>query len=137
MPYLRDMGLCLQCNKWVTQTPGKKKKEFCNATCRSNYRYAKNKKSGIRIVASELTPGVNSLQKLPPIIEDDVLSFEKLKKQVPPQKGYEEYYKEMEGAEELHDLERVGRQMEKSSLSWREKQSLKAHGQQIANKKFI
>lgn len=38
------MGLCLQCKKWVNQTKGKKAKQFCNDTCRSNYRYAKNKK---------------------------------------------------------------------------------------------
>jgi hypothetical protein len=38
------MGLCLQCQKWVKQTPGKKAKQFCNDTCRSNYRYAQNKK---------------------------------------------------------------------------------------------
>jgi hypothetical protein len=35
---------CKHCEEEVPQVPGKKKKEFCNNTCRSNYWYAKNKK---------------------------------------------------------------------------------------------
>jgi hypothetical protein len=38
------MGLCLQCNKWISQPDGKRAKLFCNNTCRSNYWYSKNKK---------------------------------------------------------------------------------------------
>jgi len=38
------MGLCKFCNKWISQPEGRKKKEFCNSTCRSNYWYGKNKK---------------------------------------------------------------------------------------------
>lgn len=41
------MGFCEQCNKWVPQTEGKKKKRFCNETCRSNFWYAKNKKKPV------------------------------------------------------------------------------------------
>lgn len=35
---------CKFCKKELTQTPGKKKKEFCGETCRSNYWYGLNKK---------------------------------------------------------------------------------------------
>lgn len=28
---------CLECGKELTQTPGKRAKQFCNVTCRSNY----------------------------------------------------------------------------------------------------
>jgi hypothetical protein len=38
------MGLCKQCNKWISQPQGKRKKEFCDSTCRSNYWYGLNKK---------------------------------------------------------------------------------------------
>ena len=40
------MGLCKFCNKWIPKSTGKRKKEFCNNTCRSNYWYDKNKKGG-------------------------------------------------------------------------------------------
>lgn len=39
------MGICLQCGKSVKQPLGKREKKFCNDTCRSNYRYAQNKKA--------------------------------------------------------------------------------------------
>lgn len=29
--------LCKECGEKVTQTTGKRKKEFCNSTCRSNF----------------------------------------------------------------------------------------------------
>jgi endogenous inhibitor of DNA gyrase (YacG/DUF329 family) len=28
---------CLECKKEVIQTPGKRERQFCNSTCRSNY----------------------------------------------------------------------------------------------------
>ena len=39
------MGKCKFCSKEIQGTIGKRKKEFCNNTCRSNYWYSKNKKS--------------------------------------------------------------------------------------------
>jgi hypothetical protein len=43
------MGLCEQCNEWVPQTEGKKKRRFCNETCRSNFWYAKNIKGRVKL----------------------------------------------------------------------------------------
>ena len=31
------MSKCLNCNKPLAQTPGKRPRKFCNSTCRSNY----------------------------------------------------------------------------------------------------
>jgi hypothetical protein len=129
------MALCLQCDKWVNQTKGKRAKKFCNDTCRSNYRYAKNKKKTDFVKPYEKA---FDAPKLPSNFQDDEpLSFDKLKKKIAPQKGYDDFYRELDEAEELADLERVGLQIEKSALSWRDKQLLKTHGQQIANKKFL
>ena len=35
---------CLQCKKEIDQPSGKRAKQFCNNSCRSNYWYARNKK---------------------------------------------------------------------------------------------
>lgn len=129
------MGLCLQCKKWVNQTPGKKAKKFCNDTCRSNYRYAQNKKKELPKTTEQK---IYDSPKLPDnFTEDEPLSFERMKKQLPAQRGYDDFYRDLEEAEDLAGLERVGRQIEKSSLSWKDKNHLKAHGQAIAQKKFI
>lgn len=42
------MALCKKCGKWLTQVEGRRKKEFCNNTCRSNYWYGKNKKTSVK-----------------------------------------------------------------------------------------
>lgn len=34
---------CLECGKELIQTPGKRPKQFCNVTCRSNYWQKKNR----------------------------------------------------------------------------------------------
>lgn len=38
------MDHCLQCEAELVHEKGKRKKQFCNETCRSNFWYAKNKK---------------------------------------------------------------------------------------------
>lgn len=38
------MEQCKQCGKDLIQTVGRRKKEFCNETCRSAFWYGKNKK---------------------------------------------------------------------------------------------
>jgi hypothetical protein len=130
------MPLCLQCKKWVNQTKGKRAKKFCNDTCRSNYRHAKNKK---KKEIPFVEPPVEAYDgpKLPPSVQDEPLSFANLKANMPPIKGYNEYAAELEQAEDLGQLERVGRQIEKSSLGRRDKELLKAHGISIARNKFI
>lgn len=42
------MTECLNCGKIIQQTPGKRKRQFCNSTCRSNYW---QKASRVKIVA--------------------------------------------------------------------------------------
>ncbi len=44
------MNKCLFCQKEIVQSEGKRKKEYCNNTCRSNFWYSKNKKGkkGVR-----------------------------------------------------------------------------------------
>lgn len=63
------MGKCLQCQKWVDQPKGKKKKDFCNDTCRSNFRYAKNKKSKVKFVSP--TPESYNSEKIINITNDE------------------------------------------------------------------
>ncbi len=41
------MDVCVFCGEKIEQTNGKRKKEFCNNTCRSNAWYGKNKKGKV------------------------------------------------------------------------------------------
>lgn len=43
------MAQCLFCNSDLIQTAGKKEKQFCNTSCRSNYWYGKNKKGKFKV----------------------------------------------------------------------------------------
>lgn len=133
------MGLCKHCNKWISQPEGKRKKEFCNNTCRSNFWYGKNKKGKKKGIIEFKAPAQESFDgpKLLANIHDEPLSFEKLKKEIPAPKGVSEYTAELDQAEDLAELERIGRQIEKSNISWKDKQLLKAHGQGIAQNKFF
>lgn len=56
------MGFCLQCKKWVVQTEGKKQKQFCNSTCRSNYWYAQNKKQSTQPSIRDLTKPTHEIK---------------------------------------------------------------------------
>lgn len=114
--YFYPMGLCLQCKKWVKQPEGKREKKFCDDTCRSNYRHAKNRKKAVK--AAITTPIVREV-----------------KKEV-PQKGVEEWMIELDQADDAIALERVGKQIERSGLPGRDKEGLRNYGQQIFNKRF-
>jgi Fe-S-cluster-containing dehydrogenase component len=46
---LAVMSKCSFCGEEIEQTTGKRKKEFCNNTCRSNAWYKKNKKGKVRV----------------------------------------------------------------------------------------
>jgi hypothetical protein len=48
------MEVCKQCGKEVLSNIKKRKKEFCNNTCRSNFWYTKNKKS-VKIIPASIT----------------------------------------------------------------------------------
>lgn len=52
---------CLNCDKELVQMPGKRAKQFCNSTCRSNY-WQKEKR------ASKKTSG-NQVEKKEPKLE--------------------------------------------------------------------
>lgn len=126
------MAFCLQCNKWVPQIEGKKKREFCNNTCRSNYWYAKNKK-GKAADSKQAYDG----PKFPSSFQgDEPLSFKKLSQQEPENSVYDDLLKELQNAEAVEDLERVGRKVENSKLPFREKKQLHDAGKEIFNKRF-
>lgn len=60
------MNLCLQCGNTIEQPVGKKTKNFCNNTCRSNYWYDKNKKKGVVATApskSKILPAKKGIAK--------------------------------------------------------------------------
>lgn len=46
---------CKFCKKVVEQPEGKRKKEFCNNTCRSNFWYAQNKKGKPSVTLTDNT----------------------------------------------------------------------------------
>jgi hypothetical protein len=85
------MGLCKFCKKWIQQTDGRRKKEFCNNTCRSNFWYSKNKKgksekSEPTIEYRKPTPATYDGDKLPNnYTADEPLSFDRLRQEVAPQ----------------------------------------------------
>lgn len=77
------MAFCKFCNKWITQPEGKRKKEFCNNTCRSNFWYGKNKKGKeIKVMPPQKqydAPKLTDNQ-----IKDEPLNFDKLRQQIVP-----------------------------------------------------
>ena len=101
------MALCKFCNTWMPKGVGKREKEFCNNTCRSNFWYAKNKKGKEKIVFVKPTPESFDGGKTSRLLSDEFgqtgkvepLSFEKLKQtpifsQVPPQIVMKKYWDE-------------------------------------------
>jgi hypothetical protein len=52
---LAGMSECRFCKKEIEQPAGKRAKEFCNNTCRSNYWYDKNKKGKTVIKVNQPT----------------------------------------------------------------------------------
>lgn len=93
------MAFCEYCKKWITQPEKRRKKRFCNSTCRHNFWYGKNKKgkSGeekldAKIEFKETTPESFDAPKMNSMIldeagqwarsnDDQPLSFDSLKKQ--------------------------------------------------------
>lgn len=98
------------------QPEGKREKKFCDDTCRSNYRHAKNRKREAK--AAQVTPIVKEVRK-------EVV-----------QKGIDEWTVEIDQADDVMALERIARQIERSGLSGRDKQWLHNYGQQVYQNKF-
>jgi hypothetical protein len=109
------MGLCLQCKNWVKQPEKKREKKFCNDTCRSNYRHAKNRKKQAK--TSQATPIIKEAKEV-------------------VQKGIDEWVAEIDQVDDVTALERIGKQIERCSLSGRDKQWLHNYGQQVYQNKF-
>jgi hypothetical protein len=70
-------------------------------------------------------------------IQDEPLSFAKLKQQTTEKKGYGDYLALLNAAEDLGQLDSVGKQISASGLNWKERQMLQNIGQQIAKNKFL
>lgn len=53
---------CKFCQKEILQPAGKRKKEYCNNTCRSNFWYAQNKKGKPKQVILDATKPTNQVK---------------------------------------------------------------------------
>lgn len=130
------MGKCKFCTKWVSQPEGKKKKDFCNSTCRSNYWYAENKKG--KVVAAKPDEKGYDAPKLPDnFTADEPLSFAKMRQQIAPVVATNDFFTQMDKAQDLEELETVGRRIKASGMNWKEQQQYHNYGKMIANKKFL
>ena len=56
---------CKECDKDLAQTDGKRKKEFCNSTCRSNF-WQKNRKKKKEIIIKDLNEQTGLKKLMPP-----------------------------------------------------------------------
>lgn len=131
------MAFCKKCNKWVAQSEGKKPKEFCNSTCRSNYWYARNKKVKTESKGVDFPKDyvqVKEVAILKPSGEIEPLSFEKMKAEITQQKlseieinnliyKYMEERRDCQGREEFMDWE--NRLKSDSRLTDKQKQTVK------------
>lgn len=128
------MALCLQCNKWLNQTAGKRAKRFCNSTCRSNYWYGKKYKGGIRLEPPQTQ---YDGPKLPSnFVADEPLSFDKLKEEAVIKEPKSDFESRLYAAECGEDLQLLGMEIDRSGLPRFEKQRLHTIGQRIYNDKF-
>lgn len=92
---------CLNCNKPLEQTPGKKAKQFCNVSCRSSY-WQKQKRLAEKAPEAAKQEAITSIQ---PILTDAPLEWLPLVPQevapalishtvIYPQKSFADYLKE-------------------------------------------
>ncbi len=124
------MAFCLHCNKWMTDGTGKRKKQFCNNTCRSNYWYAKNKK-GAKVQVKDLTKPTNLIK--PQETPKSNYSFNTV---APELNEFEVFEQALHEAQSSEDLQRVGHRIEKSGLPWQHRQRLQNIGKSIYKDKF-
>lgn len=101
---------CLNCTKQIPQTPGKRRKDFCNSTCRSNYwqkQKRKEKKIVPTIAINDLTqPNLNVKHvTLPPPKTNFVVDTTK-KKDIPPMPVKNEGEHPIDFAERKNDWKR-------------------------------
>lgn len=128
---------CKFCNLELQQKQGKKVKEFCNNTCRSNFWYAKNKKVKPDSTIDFKATAAKSYDggKLPEnFVDDEPLNFERIRQQLPEKTTHVDFYTELRNAESLEELNAIGMRIKASSLSWKDQQPFHAFGQQMAEK---
>lgn len=69
-------------------------------------------------------------------VKDEPLSFDAMKANLSPVPAANNFYREMDAAEDLQELEAIGRKIKASGMSWKEQAPYHAYGQNIARKKF-
>lgn len=130
------MGFCEFCKKWVSQPEGKKKKRFCSETCRSNFWYAKNKKG--KTAKIEPSKNESDAANMPAnFTKDKPLSFDQMRQEAQNKQPTVNFYELLNNAEDLDELERIGRRIKSSGMTWKEQQKYHDFGKEVAKKKFI
>lgn len=70
-------------------------------------------------------------------VNDEPLSFDKLRQQIAVPAATNDFFDQMNRAEDLEELEAVGRRIKASGMTWKEQQRYHDYGKMIAQKKFI
>jgi len=148
------MKECLHCKGQFEEK--RESAKFCSTSCRVMFNRKNKGKSKLvfkspsevmdKLAALDLkidkilyqtpTPESYDGKKMNPV-NDEPLSFSKLKAEIQPQDKYGEYAAAIQNAQDMDELEAVGRRIKASGLLWKEKQNLQLLGQQIAKLKFI
>jgi hypothetical protein len=121
--YLYVMGLCKECNKCISQPEGKRKKEFCNNTCRSNFWYGKNKKGKAKINMQDLTKPTNEIKPFEQPKTNYAVIVEPTDAQ-PIIGSFDGFKQKILATRTIPELETVMKEIKASLLSGREKMAL-------------
>lgn len=113
------MDNCLACGAELIQIEKKRKKRYCNVTCRHRHWYALNWKGKVRDKVKE-----------PEIIKEEVPKAD------PAPDIANAFIVQLNNCQSYEELEKVGREIETSSLSYLKKQELHRIGKSIFNQKF-
>lgn len=90
-----------------------------------------------KIQFSKPTPESYDAPKLPAnYVDDEPLSFDKLRQQIALPAATNDFFDQMNKAQDLEEMEAIGRRIKASGMNWKDQQKYHAYGQQIANKKF-
>lgn len=145
------MKECLWCKK--EYSPKRDTSKFCSTSCRVMHHHKFGKKDKVTSVQMQVLynaimgklGGINYAEpqksydapKFPSNFkEDEPLSFEKLKQEAAFKYPKSDYEIRLHSAGCSEDLQSIGREIERSSLSRFEKQRLQGIGQAIFNDKF-
>ena len=97
---------CKQCGTELTQTEGRRKKEFCGSTCRSNFWYNNTKKKVPKYVISkpQQKHNVEEPSKEPPILT--ATQWIEKRKQIEDAELYDKFLVELDAAYYLSDKQK-------------------------------